>query len=194
MPPAQSGSHACCPQPELRSGRLRRRALRAPAGPDLLRPALSLERLSWDETGTVLYRRKARSRFATAPTAFDPMDLLARLLMHIPQPRLHTVRYYGEYSSVVRARRRVQQGGVDAESLAGPDLPSTTERRRLRRAWATLIRRIYEVDPLICRCGARMRILAFIQDPQEVTRILQHIDHKATTQERAPPPSTALAS
>ena len=26
--------------------------------------------------------------------------------MHIPHPKLHTVRYYGEYSSVARARRR----------------------------------------------------------------------------------------
>jgi hypothetical protein len=30
--------------------------------------------------------------------------------MHIPHPKLHTVRYYGEYSSVVRARRRTQDG------------------------------------------------------------------------------------
>jgi hypothetical protein len=33
--------------------------------------------------------------------------------------------------------------------------------------WAELIYRIYEVDPLDCpRCGARMKILAFITDPK----------------------------
>ena len=38
--------------------------------------------------GTVIYRRKASGRFGRAETPFDPMDFLARLLMHIPQPRL----------------------------------------------------------------------------------------------------------
>ena len=32
------------------------------------------------------------------------MDFLDRLLMHLPQPKLHTVRYYGEYSSVAGSR------------------------------------------------------------------------------------------
>ncbi len=121
------------------------------------------------------------------------MDFLARLLMHIPQPKLHTVRYYGEYSSVARARRRA--GAVsEEESSADPTvLPSTAERRRLRRAWAQMIRRIYEVDPLTCSCGAQMRILSFILDPQVVTKILRHIAARDNARERAPP-SSALAS
>jgi hypothetical protein len=61
----------------------------------LLRPPLSLERMSWDGDGSVLYSRKARGRFGGSLATFDPMDFLARLLMHIPQPKLHTVRYYG---------------------------------------------------------------------------------------------------
>jgi len=150
--------------------------------------------MSWDETGTVLYRRKARSRFATAPTAFDPMDFLARLLMHIPHPRLHTVRYYGEYSSVARARRRGEKAEAQEKaSGAATVLPSAAERRRLRRAWAQMIRRILEADPLTCRCGAQMRILSFILDPRAVTKILRHIAEKATARERAPPASV-LAS
>ena len=208
MPPAPNDWLACCPRAELRSGRLRRRTPRVPVGPDLLRPPLSLERMSFEETGTVLYRRKASSRFGRAAAAtFDPMDLLARLLMHVPEPRLHTVRYYGEYSSVVRARRRAEAerfeaGGSQAGSQgAAADESATlspTERRRLRRSWAALIRRIYEVDPLTCQCGARMRILAFILDPQDITRILRHIDTEGATEgathQRAPPPSPPLVS
>ena len=41
------------------------------------------------------------------------------------------------------------------------------------------IRRIYEVDPLTCSCGAQMRILAFILDPRVVTKILRHIAENA---------------
>ena len=83
-----------------------------------------------------------------------------RLLIDIPQPKLHTVRYYGEYSSVARARRRAEKAESEEEESSATVLPSCDERRRLRRAWAQMIRRIYEVDPLTCSCGAPMRIIS----------------------------------
>ena len=37
--------------------------------------------------------------------------------------------------------------------------------RQARLSWAKLIRRVYEIDPLLCPfCGAGMKILAFITD------------------------------
>ena len=49
----------------------------------LLRPPLSLARMSWEGGGSfVRYRRKARGRFGGSQTTLDPMDFLARLLMH----------------------------------------------------------------------------------------------------------------
>lgn len=166
----------------------------------LLRPPLSLDRMSRTPEGTVIYRRKASSRFGRAETPFDPMDFLARLLMHIPQPKLHTVRYYGHYSSVARARRCAPQRGEADEALdvaSTAELPPTAERRRLRRAWAQMIRRIYEVDPLTCSCGERMRILSFILEPRVITKILQHLapgetpPHRAAPQRAPPPPAAA---
>ena len=41
----------------------------------LLRPPLSLERMSWDAEGSVLYRRKARGRFGGSQATFDQMAL-----------------------------------------------------------------------------------------------------------------------
>ena len=135
----------------------------------LLRPPVSLERLRL-EPGLALYRHKRAARRDGEP--FDPAELLARLLMHIPAPRLHLVRYYGRYSHVARARRRRQMEAVPG---AGPQVPgadflatgspddelSRAERRRLRRGWAQLIRRVYEADPLLChrrtRCPGLMR-------------------------------------
>jgi hypothetical protein len=58
-----------------------------------------------------------------------------------------------------------------------------------------LIRRVYEVDPLLCpKCGADMRIVAFITDPSVMKKILDHIRHRARVG-RAPPavPSAVLA-
>ena len=45
-----------------------------------------------------------------------------------------------------------------------------------RSAWARLLAKVYEVDPLRCtRCGSQMRVLAVITDPQQVLRILRHL-------------------
>ena len=38
-----------------------------------------------------------------------------------------------------------------------------------------MLRKIFEVDPLLCRCGARMKILSVITDPRVIDRILRHL-------------------
>ncbi len=52
--------------------------------------------------------------------------------------------------------------------------PNTAERKRLRKRWAALIRRVYEIDPLLCACGATMRIVAIITERSVITKILTH--------------------
>ena len=45
-----------------------------------------------------------------------------------------------------------------------------------RAAWARLIKKIYEVDPLTCpRCGQPMKVLAVITDPPKVMKITRHL-------------------
>ena len=41
-------------------------------------------------------------------SSFGPAEFLARVIMHIPEPRRHLVRYYGAYSNVSRGKRRRQ--------------------------------------------------------------------------------------
>jgi len=51
-----------------------------------------------------------------------------------------------------------------------PDFSVCSSERRV--AWARLIAKVYEVDPMVCgRCGSPMRILAIITDPEEVKKI-----------------------
>ena len=50
-----------------------------------------------------------------------------------------------------------------------------------------MIKKVYQVDPLICpRCGFRMRVLWCIEDPPVVRRILDHLG-LWDTPKRAPP-------
>ncbi len=120
--------------------------------------------------------------------------------MPVPEPRLHTVRYYGRYANVVRARSGdLTQENARPEAPAGAgdesDAVSAPERRRLRRLWAQMIRRIYEVDPLRCpHCGSEMRILSFLLDPPVIRRILDHLTQHRRAEPRDPPLPHRLAS
>jgi len=70
--------------------------------------------------------------------------------------------------------------------------PDTAERRRLWKSWAALIRRVYEVDPLLCVCGVTMRIVAVITERSVITKILAHLGKVAATtatEESGPGPS-----
>jgi Putative transposase len=79
----------------------------------------------------------------------DAMEFVARVLVQIPDPRRHLVRYYGAYSNATRGKRKKAAAPSEPSS---PDevplratLPEGADRAALRRRWAELIRRVYEV-------------------------------------------------
>ena len=63
--------------------------------------------------------------------------------------------------------------------------------RAKTKGWAEMIRKVYEVDPLVCpQCGGRMKVIAFLTDYAVVDRIINHL--KLTfVAERPPPPQIA---
>ena len=66
-------------------------------------------------------------------------------------------------------------------------MPEGADRAALRRRWAELIRRVYEVDPLVCpRGGGEMRVVGFITEPALIQRILNHL-RKREKLSRSPP-------
>jgi hypothetical protein len=159
----------------------------------LLRAPVSLDRLRVEEgSQAIAYAGRRRAGHEPHPPSapVDPKDFLARILMHIPEPRRHVIRYYGAYSSVVRARRARQALAAVGGGAAPPSAehePASLEWKAARRRWAELIRRIYEVDPLVCpRCGGQMRIIAFITEPRVIGKILRHLAEKGVDA-RSPP-------
>ena len=119
---------------------------------------------------------------------FSSLDFLAEVTQHIPEKGEHLVRYYGWYSHRqrgIRAKSRkaddpdthrenisIDRSQLDAQKSAG-DGP----RAGSVSTWATLIKRVYEVDPLECpHCGGTMKIISFIERCQAdvIERILRH--------------------
>ena len=105
----------------------------------------------------------------------------------------------GAYSNAVRGKLKARLQARKAEPPASgpasepplPLAPVSPSLAALRRGWARLIRRVYEVDPLLRpRCLGVMRAVAFITEPRVIRRILDHLAASAPTpsQGRAPPP------
>ena len=166
----------------------------------LVHAPFSLARLHYDrDAGVVTYDPRASQRShlnSPAPERFSPLDALAALTAFIPEKGLQLARYYGYYSNKARGQRRRQNAA--AANPAAPSCPDAAQdddfRRFCRRAWARLIRKVYLADPLTCpKCGGRLRILSFIDNPCVIEKILRHLK-LWDPPERPPPPrrSTTL--
>ena len=104
-----------------------------------------------------------------------------------PQPGLCACR-----GCVARGKRKKAQTQAEpsasSEAPKAQTTPETANRAALRRRWADLIRRVYEVDPLVCpRCGGEMRVVGFITETPLIKRILDHL-RKRQKVSRPPPP------
>ena len=178
---------------------------------------VSLERLEYDaETGTVTYT----SDKADGPTAgrhtFEVTDFIARMVAHIPDKGQVLQRTHGYYANRARGERRKaaqapEVAPADAETYAATSRgseralaeavsvePANFSRADARR-WAVLMRRIYEVDPLVCpKCGGTMRVIALIQEPKVIYKTLRHLQTKGRDARAGPwttgPPADAAAA
>jgi hypothetical protein len=124
---------------------------------------------------------------------FDPLDFIAELTQHIPEPRKHLVRYFGWYSNKTRGLRAKTTVTATGATDPGPTPAARTARRR----WAALIQRIWQVDPLTCpRCGGPMKIVSFINPGQRdvIDRVLTHcgLSTRAPPSEARAPPAPSI--
>lgn len=115
-----------------------------------------LERLEWDETsGEVIYRARPGRHDARGESVArcDVLEFLARLLAHLSDPSQQLLRYWGWYSNAAGGRRlRMQQSEPSSAPLAvtDPQNPQDAESRQRRLTWSQLIRKVSEIDPLLC--------------------------------------------
>jgi len=56
------------------------------------------------------------------------------------------------------------------------------------KCWAEMIRKVYELDPLICpSCGDQMKIISFIEDHKVIDRIIGHLKLIFVAERPSPP-------
>jgi hypothetical protein len=144
----------------------------------ILRAPFSLQKMRYQPTSrTVIYRSKMHRGLKRNFEVFPVLDWLAAVTAHIPNKGEHLVRYYGWYSNVNRGKRRKAEESTHQGARASmAEIPPPPGSSLFKQRWAEMIKKVYEADPLLClRCGEGMRIIAFIDQPDVIEKILTHL-------------------
>lgn len=162
----------------------------------LTRPAIAEARLSLTPQGHVRYALKTPYKDGTTHVVFEPLDFLARLASLVPPPRAHLIRYHGVFAPNSALRAHVTPAGrgrgYQAHHTRNTEAP-TPFTRRAAMTWAQRLKRVFQIDIETCQhCGGAVKIIACIEDPVLIEKILTHLRNRHTAtnhhpQGRAPP-------
>lgn len=125
---------------------------------------------------------------------FSPLELLERLAVLVPRPRVNLLLYYGVLGARSAWRRRLrtamdgrERPGATSAGAAGGNAASAARPRAM--TWAALMQRTFGLDVLLCPgCGGRLRLVALVEQAAVVARILDHLGMPATIPLPRPPP------
>ncbi len=155
----------------------------------ITRPALGHKRLSRTPAGEVVLQLKTPYRDGTTHLVMTPLEFLQRLAALVPRPRLHLIRFHGVLAPNAAVRAQIVPGRPDQAldpAQAHDDIPEASPPARL--SWAQLLKRVFDIDLTICpQCGGPLTIIAAIEDPAVIIKILSHLGLPT----RAPPKAPA---
>jgi ribosomal protein S27E len=162
------------------------------------RPPIAVERLALTSSGQVRYALKTPYRDGTTHIVLEPLDLIARLAALVPPPRMHLTRFHGVFAphsklraGVTPAHRGVGSEGQGADQV-DPEKPNTP--RHVALSWARRLKRVFGIDISTCaRCGGQLKVIASIEEPAVIGRILAHLEKTALDPQHAELPLGARA-
>jgi hypothetical protein len=159
----------------------------------IARPAVAEKRLTVNANGKVVYLLKTPYRDGTTHVVFEPLDFIARLAALVPRPRVNLTRYHGVLAPNHRWRAEVTPSGRGRGRRTGTAQPERSAiERHAAMTWAQRLRRVFSIDAESCaRCGKAVRVIACIEEPALIERILTHVRGKGENSAASlGPPST----
>ena len=175
------------------SGEAHQRPLRERLCRYIARPAVAAQRLTVNAQGKVVYLLKTPYRDGTTHVVFEPLDFIARLAALVPRPRVNLTHYHGVLAPNHRWRAQVTPSGRGRSKGKGTAEPERSAiKRHAAMTWAQRLKRVFNIDVETCvRCGAAARVIASIEEPALIERILAHVRGKGDTSHASlGPPST----
>jgi hypothetical protein len=127
----------------------------------------------------------------------EPLDFIARLAALVPPPRMHLTRYHGVFAPHSRLRAAITpahrgKGGGKPQTQEGADKPATP--RHVAMNWAQRLKRVFGIDIEACaRCGGKLKVIASIEEPAVVAKILAHLEKAASDRHQTELPLGARA-
>ena len=132
-------------------------------------------------------RSKHRGRMGPAICSSLRMELLEKLAVPVPPPRLHLLRCHGVLAPRARDRHCIVPTQPLAESPPA-NRASSAGPCGHRLGWAALLARVFAPDLSACpACGGRLRIIAALTDPASIRRYLVGVGLPPKAPPRAPP-------
>jgi len=123
-------------------------------------------------------------RDGTTHIVMSPLQFMQCLAALVPRPRLHLIRFHGVLAPNAGLRAAIVPGPAQKPGEHAAEHARTSA----RIGWARLLKRVFDIDLEHCpQCGGEFRIIAAIEEPAVVVRILTHLGLPA----RAPPRSPA---
>ena len=144
----------------------------------LTRPPIAMGSVMLTPEGQVLISTPPDPRTGESIKILDPLEWIQAITSQIPDPRQHVALYYGAYANRARAKYRQSKDETPTAPLPidHPDDAETAFAKSRRKSWARLLRKIFEVDPMICaRCGVEMKVISVVTSPKTIDRILAHV-------------------
>ncbi|MGF1507936.1 MAG: transposase [Myxococcota bacterium] len=142
------------------------------------RPPYADAQLTETNDGRIAYKLANPKRTGETHVFFSPNQLVRRLTSQIPPPGQNLLRYHGVLGPAARRRKEVVRSVPPPR--AHRDEGDSEELQVQASSWATLLHRVYEIDVLDCPdCGGRLRIVAAIEDPWIISKILTHLGVRA---------------
>ena len=117
---------------------------------------------------------------------FEPLDFIAKLAALVPKPRVNLTRFHGvlapnsKHRINVTPAKRGKDGNSKQQDLKGKKNAETPVGEHKEMTWAQRLKRVFNIDVTICnRCGGAVKIIACIEDPLVIKKILDHLDGKS---------------
>ena len=149
----------------------------------ITRPAVSTKRLSMTRNGRVRYQLKTPWRNGTTHVLFEPLDFISRLVSLVPKPRVNLTRFHGVFApnSKYRALVTPARRGKNRKCHSADEADQTPAKKRASMTWAMRLKRVFNIDIETCaNCGSEVRIIASIEDPAVIQKILAHLGDMAS--------------
>lgn len=138
------------------------------------------------DDGRVLLELKTPFCDGTTHLVYEPLELLEKLAAIIPRPRVNQLLYHGVLGPHAAWRKEVVGygrsmaleiiGGDGARADDGQNDSAAHVPTRKSYTWSELMARAFLLDVLECpKCSGRMKLIALIDEPPVVRKILEHV-------------------